>query len=107
MPTYQPMSCHLETERLTLRPWTESDADDVRALHAERGNGTPTVEDTRELIARHHGSADGARRAEADLGDRAFLERAVVWSPRETPIERGHVSTDDRGELVWLPRALP
>ncbi|GAA5016954.1 GNAT family N-acetyltransferase [Actinopolymorpha pittospori] len=52
MPAYQPMSLHLETERLTLRPWAQSDADDVRALHAERGDGTPTIEDTREIIAR-------------------------------------------------------
>jgi hypothetical protein len=39
MSTYETMSFHLETERLVLRPWAESDADDLRALHAERGNG--------------------------------------------------------------------
>ncbi|MFL6076861.1 MAG: GNAT family N-acetyltransferase [Mycobacteriales bacterium] len=46
------MSFHLETERLILRPWAESDADRLRALHSERGNGTPTVEYTRALIAK-------------------------------------------------------
>ncbi|MEK0098474.1 GNAT family N-acetyltransferase [Streptomyces sp. A475] len=50
MPTYEPMSFHLETERLLLRPWAESDAAELRALHSERGNGTPTVEYTRALI---------------------------------------------------------
>lgn len=51
MPGYQPMSLHLETERLTMRPWIESDADDYRALVAERGEETPTVEGIRERIA--------------------------------------------------------
>jgi RimJ/RimL family protein N-acetyltransferase len=52
MSTYETMSFHLETERLILRPWAESDATELRALHSERGNGTPAVEDTRMLIAR-------------------------------------------------------
>jgi RimJ/RimL family protein N-acetyltransferase len=46
------MSFHLETKRLRLRPWAELDAEDLRALHAERGSGTPTVEHTRALIAK-------------------------------------------------------
>ncbi len=50
MPSYRPMPLHLATERLTLRPWALSDADALRALHTERGNGTPTIERTRELI---------------------------------------------------------
>jgi len=45
------MSLHLETPRLRMQPWTESDAEDLRALHAERGTGTPTVERAREVIA--------------------------------------------------------
>ncbi|MGW1024954.1 GNAT family N-acetyltransferase [Streptomyces sp. NPDC002577] len=52
MSTYEPMSCHLETERLRLQPWAESDAEELCALHAERGNGTSTVEHTRALIAK-------------------------------------------------------
>ncbi|MFC9616160.1 GNAT family N-acetyltransferase [Streptomyces sp. NPDC056938] len=52
MSTYETMSFHLETERLILRPWAESDAAELRALHSERGNGTPTVEYTRTLIAK-------------------------------------------------------
>src|ERR1700691_1111774 len=52
MPAYKPMPLHLETGRLRLRPWTESDADELRVLHSERGNGTPTVERAREIIAK-------------------------------------------------------
>jgi RimJ/RimL family protein N-acetyltransferase len=52
MPAHKPMPLHLQTERLRLQPWTESDAGELRVLHAERGNGTPTAEDTRALIAK-------------------------------------------------------
>jgi RimJ/RimL family protein N-acetyltransferase len=51
MSGYQPMALHLETPRLRLQPWTESDAEDLCALHGERGTGTPTVERAREVIA--------------------------------------------------------
>ncbi|MFI1399267.1 GNAT family N-acetyltransferase [Streptomyces sp. NPDC020681] len=54
MPAYPPMPFQLDTDRLTLRPWAESDADDLRALKAERRggtDGTPALEDTRQLIA--------------------------------------------------------
>jgi len=49
--TYETMPFHLETERLTLRPWAESDAAEFCALLAERGKGTPTVEHIRTSIA--------------------------------------------------------
>ncbi|PDP85000.1 GNAT family N-acetyltransferase [Glycomyces fuscus] len=52
MPAYETMSFHLETERLLLRPWAESDAAELRALLTERGNGTPAVEHVRAGIAR-------------------------------------------------------
>ena len=52
MSSYAPMSLHLETARLTLEPWLESDAERLRALHAERGNGTPTIEHVRAIIAK-------------------------------------------------------
>lgn len=52
MPTYETMSYHLETERLTLRPWAESDAAEFSALLAERGNGTRTVEYARTSIVK-------------------------------------------------------
>nr|WP_211239724.1 GNAT family N-acetyltransferase [Jiangella gansuensis] len=39
------------TERLHMRPWAESDIDDLRALISERDDGTPTVEHVREIIA--------------------------------------------------------
>ncbi|MFC8124190.1 GNAT family N-acetyltransferase [Streptomyces sp. NPDC057302] len=52
MSSYETMSFHLETERLILRPWAESDAAEFSALLSERGNGTPTVEETRTDIAK-------------------------------------------------------
>lgn len=52
MTTYGTMPFHLETERLILRPWAESDTAELRALRAERGEGTSTVEYTRTLIAK-------------------------------------------------------
>lgn len=51
MPVYPSMSCRLETDRLTMRPWAMSDVDDYRALVAERGGGMPAVEDSRGRIA--------------------------------------------------------
>ncbi|MFD9536187.1 GNAT family N-acetyltransferase [Streptomyces sp. NPDC060010] len=51
MPPYETMPFHLETERLILRPWAESDAAEFTALLAERGKGTPAVEDIRTSIA--------------------------------------------------------
>jgi len=53
MAPYTPMSLHLETERLRLQPWTESDSEDLCALMSERENltRTPTVERAREVIA--------------------------------------------------------
>jgi RimJ/RimL family protein N-acetyltransferase len=51
MPTYETMPFHLETERLVLRPWAESDAAEFCALLSERGKGTPTVEHIRSSIA--------------------------------------------------------
>ncbi|MCX5417287.1 GNAT family N-acetyltransferase [Streptomyces sp. NBC_00059] len=51
MSTYETMPFHLETERLILRPWAESDAADFSALLAERGKEPPTVERIRTSIA--------------------------------------------------------
>ena len=167
MSTYAQMSFHLETERLTLRPWAESDADELRKLHTERGNGTPTVEHTRTVIAKQLAASATTgiallpiqRRDEGDFigycgliigratleepeiayelfqrvhgrgyateAARAVLDAAIatgrkrLWStvrPWNTPslrvleklgFERDHVSTDDRGEIVWLIRSLP
>lgn len=41
MSTYETMPFHLETERLILRPWAESDAAEFSDLLAERGKGKP------------------------------------------------------------------
>jgi RimJ/RimL family protein N-acetyltransferase len=48
---YQPMTLHLSTQRLKLRPWAESDVDEYRALVAERGKGVPSVAEIRARIA--------------------------------------------------------
>lgn len=45
------MAVNLETERLTMRSWAETDADDYCALVAERDDGMLTVEAARERIA--------------------------------------------------------
>lgn len=50
MPSYEPMAFHLETERLIMRPWVEADADQLRALHTERGGGEPSLEHVRKII---------------------------------------------------------
>ncbi|MEU9455392.1 hypothetical protein [Streptomyces sp. NPDC048277] len=44
------MPLQVKTARLTLRPWTAADADDHRALVAERGAGMPSIEDNRRVI---------------------------------------------------------
>ncbi|WP_405896296.1 GNAT family N-acetyltransferase [Streptomyces sp. NBC_00727] len=52
MTGYETMSYHLETERLILRPWAESDAADFSELLSERGEETSyTVERCRKAIA--------------------------------------------------------
>ncbi|MEU2548711.1 GNAT family N-acetyltransferase [Streptomyces roseolus] len=52
MGSYETMAFHLETERLILRPWAESDADWFRALLDERDRGTFTVERARAGIVK-------------------------------------------------------
>ncbi|MFF9910241.1 GNAT family N-acetyltransferase [Streptomyces sp. NPDC013457] len=51
MTTHETMAYHLETERLILRPWAESDAEEFCDLLAERGKGRPPVERIRSSIA--------------------------------------------------------
>ena len=161
------MSFHLHTKRLILKPWTLDDAEDVRALHAERGNGTPAIEDIRDLIAqglaatsrsgiallpirrrdegdfigycglivgrasieepelayellqRAHGRGYATEAADAVLDAAAATGRTRLWSTvrawntasfrvlEKLAFERDHITTDDRGELVWLTRTLP
>jgi RimJ/RimL family protein N-acetyltransferase len=48
---YVPMATHLETERLILRPWETTDAEDYAALTAERDDGALTVDAARERIS--------------------------------------------------------
>jgi RimJ/RimL family protein N-acetyltransferase len=51
VPDYLPMALNLNTERLRLRPWAESDVDEYRALVTERGNGASSVTTIQERIA--------------------------------------------------------
>lgn len=60
MSEYRPMATHLTTQRLTLQPWTDADADDHYALIYERDSraasaprdGHPTPDEVDESIAR-------------------------------------------------------
>jgi RimJ/RimL family protein N-acetyltransferase len=54
------MAALLETPRLILRPWAESDLDDYRELIAERGDGIPSLATVREKIAAQHAQAENA-----------------------------------------------
>lgn len=75
MALYQPMAMELETRRLTLQPWTEGDAENYRALVAERDTGAVTLETVRERIATQLASTERTgialltlrRRAEGDF----------------------------------------
>lgn len=73
MAAYETMSSHLGTERLILRPWADADAAELRLLHAERGNGTPTLEYTQAVIEKQRAATTGIgllavqRRAEGDF----------------------------------------
>ncbi|NEC05167.1 GNAT family N-acetyltransferase [Streptomyces sp. SID7909] len=164
---YSPMPLQLDTVRLALRQWTESDIDAHRVLVAERGGGTPSVEDNRRMIEdqrtasaltgiallpvirrdggdfigycgltvgrasidepeiayelfRHvHGQGYATEAASAVLDAAIATGRSRLWStvrPWNAPsfrvleklgFQRDHVSSDDRGELVWLARSLP
>jgi RimJ/RimL family protein N-acetyltransferase len=171
------MSFQLETTRLMMRPWDESDIDDYRALVVERdrralalerGDLMPTVENIRARITTQLAASGQTglallpifRRGEGDfigycgliIGNasvdepeiayellqraqgcgyateaaRAVLEAAIatrrtrLWSTvrawnapsfrvlEKLGFDRDHVSTpDDRGEMVWMTRALP
>jgi RimJ/RimL family protein N-acetyltransferase len=164
---FRPMALHLETGRLTLRPWAESDAENHCALAAERPGGVSSLERSREVIAaqmaapartgiallvisrrdtgdfigycgltigrssleepelayelfrRAHGrgyateAATAVLQAAAETGRRRLWATVRSWNAPSFRVlaklgfERDHVSTDDRGEIVWLTRALP
>ena len=108
MPDYRRMADHLETERLILRPWALTDAEDLSALHAERGAGTPAVAEMWELIAGIPALTEEwgfttlpIRRR--DAGDFIGYRGLVL---EKLDFTRHHTTTEDRGEIVWLTRAL-
>ncbi|MES2253747.1 MAG: GNAT family N-acetyltransferase [Pseudomonadota bacterium] len=49
---FPPMAFAMQTARLALRPWQDSDVPAYRALIAERGEGEPTLEIVRGKIRR-------------------------------------------------------
>lgn len=167
MPAYEPMPFQLETERLILRPFAETDAEALCALHAERGVGNPTVEEAEKVIAtglafaassgiallaarrrvendfigycglivgratidepeiayelfqRVHGNGYATEAARAMLDAAIATGRKRLWSTvgawntaslrvlDKLGFERDHTTTNERGEVVWLTRALP
>lgn len=167
MVVYQPMALELETERLKLGLWSEADAEDLCALHAERGGGPLTMEQAQatvaaqvaapgrtgigllvvrrrdegdfigycglivgrasleepeiayELFQRAHGRGYATEAARAVLGAAIATGRTRLWSTvrdwnapslrvlEKLAFERDHVTTDERGEVVWLTRELP
>lgn len=48
--TFKPMMLEMETDRLSLSLWKESDAPWYRELVAERGKGMPTLDTARENV---------------------------------------------------------
>src|ERR1700738_2649178 len=161
------MTLELETERLWLGQWAAADAEDLCALHAERGGGPTPIERAQAIIAAHvaapartgialltvrrrdagdfigycglivgrasleepeiayelfqraHGRGYATEAARAVLDAAIATGRTRLWSTvrswnapslrvlEKLAFERDHVTTDDRGEIVWLTRALP
>jgi RimJ/RimL family protein N-acetyltransferase len=72
-----------------------------------------------ELFQRAHGHGYATEAAGAVLDAAIITGRTRLWSTvrawntasfrvlEKLGFERDHVSTDDRGELVWLTRSLP
>ena len=56
---YEPMPYSLETDRLTLQLWEESDAAGYRELVGERGDEMPTLDEARDEIRGARESAPG------------------------------------------------
>ena len=84
--------------------------------------GVPTVDEPEiayELFRRAHGLGYATEAARAVLDAAIATGRERLWSTVRTwntpsfrvldklGFERDHVSTDDRGEIVWLTRTLP
>jgi len=161
------MALYLETERLTLRPWAESDTENHCALAAERGDGVSSLERSRQVISAQmaapsqtgiallvinrrdtgdfigycgltagrscvdepeiayelfrcaHGrgyateAATAVLQAAIETGRRRLWATVRTWNAPSFRVldklgfERDHISADDRGEIVWLTRALP
>ncbi|MGH3536972.1 MAG: GNAT family N-acetyltransferase, partial [Pseudonocardiaceae bacterium] len=72
-----------------------------------------------ELLKRSHGRGYATEAARAVLGAAGVTGRSRLWATVRTwnapsfrvleklEFQRDHVSEDERGELVWLTRALP
>jgi RimJ/RimL family protein N-acetyltransferase len=72
-----------------------------------------------ELFERVHGNGYATEAARAVLDAAAATGRTRLWSTvrdwntasfrvlEKLDFERDHVTTDDRGDIVWLTRTLP
>jgi RimJ/RimL family protein N-acetyltransferase len=123
MPAYEPMALRLETERLSMRPWAESDAGSSAPFTPSAATGLRPLstepEIAYELFRRAHGRGYATEAARAVLEAAIATGRKRLWSTVgswNTPssrvleklgFERDHVSAGDGGEVVWLTRLLP
>jgi len=94
MPAHKPVSFHLQTERLTMRLWAESDVDDYRALVAERDDVMPTVENIRARIATQLAAATTSPRTHP----RSWRHDSATSSPRH------HLSSDCPAQPAGIPQ---
>ncbi|MGI8879612.1 MAG: GNAT family N-acetyltransferase [Jatrophihabitans sp.] len=125
MTDYRTMSLPIETERLTMQLWADTDVDDYRELVTERGElivgraSRDEPEIAYELFRRVHskGYATEAGRAILDAaiasGRRRLWSTVRSWNApsfrvlEKLDFHRHHVTTDDKGDLVWLTRTVP
>ncbi|MEU5692876.1 GNAT family N-acetyltransferase [Actinosynnema sp. NPDC020468] len=89
MTAFAAMPARLETPRLVLRRWRESDLAEYRALVAERGKGTPTEEDVlgriRTQLAATAENGIGLYPVEVDGGFIGYCGLIVGRSTLEEP----------------------
>ena len=114
------MAFHLTSERLLLRPWDLADAAGYQALVAERGDGTPSLEDILARISRQLAAAAETgisllavrRRAEGDFigycglipGRRSAAEPEIAFELYQRVHGRGY-ATEAAGAILHAAAA--
>lgn len=166
MPPFEPFPFSLQTDRLSLQLWEESDAAGYRELVGERGQTNPSLEDAvdeirdarasapargihlltlrlkgsdeflgycglivgrasidepevaYELLRSAHGNGYATEAAAAVVDAAGATGRTRLWSTvrawnepsfrvlQKVGFERHHSTTDEKGEIVWMTRAL-